>query len=111
MAAGGVRALNLRSDFVRSDKLYTPDRLISPEEAVETLAREAAKSRHTEMEGIAVERVTLGYTAARAEKPEDGMVFVPMWQIAYRDAEGEQQDYSLYAEINAVDGSLIDAPF
>ena len=111
VTAGGVRALNLRSDFVRGDKLYTPDQLISPQEAVEKLAEEAAKSRYTEMQAVAVERVTLGYTAARAQNPEDGMVFVPMWQIAYRDAEGENQGYSLYAEVSAVDGTLIDASF
>ncbi|MBR6185040.1 MAG: hypothetical protein IKQ41_02160 [Clostridia bacterium] len=111
VTADGVRALNLRSDFARGEKLYTPDQLISPEEAVKKLAEEAAKSRYTEMEGIAVRRVALGYTAARAQNPEDGMVFVPMWQIAYQDAEGENQGYLLYAEVSAVDGALLDASF
>ena len=67
-------------------------------------------SRHGE-EIKAVQQVALTYEAVRAENKSDGMVFVPTWMILYQDASAVRQNYSCYALINAVDGTLIDATF
>ena len=57
-----------------------------------------------------VERVALTYVAVRAENKQDGMVFVPAWQILFKEA-GQSEEYTSWAEFNAINGTLINAIF
>lgn len=105
----GIVYANMVSYYTRGEEAYTPEKLISHEEAVALLYAEAAKSR----DGIqvkSIERAALTYVAVRAENKKDGMVFVPVWQILFKE-EGEGEEYTSWAEFNAVSGTLIDAIF
>lgn len=105
----GVVFASIRSAYIRGEETYTPEYLISPEEAVTRLYEEAAKSRDN-IRVKSIERVALTYVAIRAENKQDGMVFAPVWQILFNE-EGRGEEYSSWAEINALDGTLIDAIF
>lgn len=105
----GIVFANIVSTYNRGEKMYAPEKLISPEEAVALLYAEAAKSR----DGIKVktiERVALTYVAVRAENKQDGMVFAPVWQVLFKE-EGHGEEYTSWAEFNAVNGTIIDAIF
>ena len=105
----GIVYANFVSTYNRGEKMYTPEKLISPEEAVTLLYAEAAKSR----DGIkvkSIERVALTYVAVRAENKQDGMVFAPVWQVLFKE-EGRGEEYTSWAEFNAVNGTMIDAIF
>ena len=105
----GIVYANIVSYYTRGEEAYTPEHLITPEDAVKRLYEEAAKSR----DGIqvkSIERAALTYVAVRAENKKDGMVFAPVWQILFKE-EGEGEEYTSWAEFNAVNGTLIDAIF
>ena len=105
----GIVYANIVSTYNRGEEMYTPEKLISPEEAVTLLYAEAAKSR----DGIkvkSIERVALTYVAVRAENKQDGMVFAPVWQVLFKE-EGRGEEYISWAEFNAVNGTMIDAIF
>ena len=105
----GIVYANIVSTYNRGEEMYTPEKLISPEEAVALLYAEAAKSR----DGIkvkSIERVALTYVAVRAENKQDGMVFAPVWQVLFKE-EGRGEEYTSWAEFNAVNGTMIDAIF
>lgn len=105
----GIVYANIASYYTRGEEAYTPEKLISPEEAVTRLYGEAAQSR----DGIqvkSIERAALTYVVVRAENKQDGMVFSPAWQILFRE-EGVEEEYASWAEFNAVNGTLIDAIF
>ncbi|MBP5169362.1 MAG: hypothetical protein ILP14_09215, partial [Oscillospiraceae bacterium] len=105
----GIVFANIVSTYNRGEKMYAPEKLISPEEAVALLYAEAAKSR----DGIkvkSIERVALTYVAVRAENKQDGMVFAPVWQVLFKE-EGHGEEYTSWAEFNAVNGTMIDAIF
>ena len=57
-----------------------------------------------------IERVALTYVAIRAENKQDSMVFAPVWQMLFKE-EGCGEEYSSWAEFNAISGTLIDAIF
>ncbi|MBP5167940.1 MAG: hypothetical protein ILP14_01885, partial [Oscillospiraceae bacterium] len=105
----GIAFANIVHTYNRGEAMYTPEKLISPEEAVSRLYAEAAMSRD-DIKVKAVERVALTYVAVRAENKQDGMVFAPAWQILYKE-EGESDEYTGWAEFNAVNGTMIDAIF
>ena len=89
--------------------MYTPEKLISPEEAVAILYAEAAKSRN-DIKVSSIERVALTYVAVRAENKQDGMVFAPVWQVLFKEEE-RGEEYTSWAEFNAINGTLVDAIF
>jgi len=95
--------------YTRGEEAYTPEHLITPEDAVKRLYEEAAKSRDS-IKVESIERVALTYVAVRAENKKDGMVFAPVWQVLFKE-EGEGEEYTSWAEFNAVNGTLIDAIF
>lgn len=103
----GVVSAALRCAYNRGAEAGTPEKLISPEEAVSRLYQEAAHARY-KMEIASIERVALTYVPVRAENKQDGMVFVPVWQVLYKEA-GEE--YTSWAEFGAVDGKIINAAF
>jgi hypothetical protein len=105
----GIVFADLRCMYNRGEEAGTPDKLISPEEAIASLYQEAARSRDR-IEIASIERVALTYVSIRAENKQDGMVFAPVWQILFKE-EGEGEEYTSWAEFNAVNGSLIDAIF
>ena len=105
----GIVYANIVSTYNRGEVVYTPEKLIPPEEAVARLYAEAAMSRDS-IKVKSVERVALTYVAVRAENKQDGMVFAPAWQILYKEA-GQSDDYMSWAEFNAVNGTLINAIF
>ena len=107
VSSRGIVYANIVSMYNRAEAVYTPEKLISPEKAVTRLYAEAAKSRDG-IKVISIERVALTYVAVRAENKQDGMVFAPVWQILFRE-EGEE--YTSWAEINAINGIVIDAIF
>ena len=88
--------------------MYTPEKLISPEEAVALLYAEAAKSKD-DIKVQSIERVALTYVAVRAENKQDGMVFAPVLQVLFKEERGEE--YTSWAEFNAINGTTIDAIF
>ncbi len=106
----GIVYANIRNQFNRGEIVYTPDNLITPDAAIEKLAEEMGRSRY-DKEIKAIQQVALTYEAVRAENKSEGMVFVPTWMILYQDASAARQNYSCYALMNAVDGTLIDASF
>lgn len=105
----GIVYVNIVSTYSRGEIAYTPESLIAPEEAVAQLYAEAAKARD-EIKVQSIERVALTYVAVRAENKQDGMVFAPVWQVLFKEA-GENEEYTSWAEFNAVNGKLIDAIF
>lgn len=106
----GIAYANIRNDFIRGEAAYTPDSLIAPETAVQRLGEEISRSRSGgKIEKIL--RVALTYAPVRAENKAEGMLFTPMWQVLYQDENATRQDYTCYAEFNAVDGTLLDAMF
>ena len=107
---GGIAYVNLLNTYTLGDALDTPDALITPEDAITALNAEAATSRRG-MPIQSVEKVSLVYRAIRAENKADGMVFVPVWRVEYKDAESAVQDYSCWGEVNAVNGKVINAIF
>ena len=105
----GIVYASIVSVYNRGETAYTPEGLIPPEEAVSRLYAEAIQSR----DGITVksiERVALTYVAVRAENKQDGMVFTPVWQVLYKEA-GQSEEYTSWAEFNAINGTMIDAIF
>ena len=105
----GIVYANMVSYYTRGEEAYTPEKLISHEEAVALLYAEAAKSRDS-IKVESIERAALTYVAVRAENKKDGMVFAPVWQVLFKE-EGEGEEYTSWAEFNAVNGTLIDAIF
>lgn len=105
----GIVYANIVSTYNRGEVVYTPEKLISPEEAVTRLYTEAAKSRD-DIKVKSVERVALTYVAVRAENKQDGMVFAPVWQVLFKN-EGRGEEYTSWAEFNAINGTLVDAIF
>ena len=109
ISSRGITFASIVNAYNRGDVAYTPDKLISPKEAVIRLYEEATKSRDS-IEIGSVERVALTYVAVRAENKQDGMVFVPAWQILFKEA-GQSEEYTSWAEFNAINGTLINAIF
>ena len=105
----GIVYANIVSYYTRGEEAYTPEHLIPPEDAVKRLYEEAAKSRDS-VKVESIERAALTYVAVRAENKKDGMVFAPVWQVLFKE-EGEGEEYTSWAEFNAVSGTLIDAIF
>lgn len=105
----GIVYANIASAYTRGAEAYTPEKLIPPEQAVAGLYAEAAKSRDS-IQIKSIERVALTYVAVRAENKQDGMVFAPVWQILFMEA-GQSEEFTSWAEFNAISGTLIDANF
>ncbi|MBR3105926.1 MAG: hypothetical protein IKH30_01935, partial [Clostridia bacterium] len=105
----GIVYANMVSYYTRGEEAYTPEKLISHEEAVALLYAEAAKARD-DIKVQSIERVALTYVAVRAENKQDGMVFAPVWQVLFKEA-GQSGEYTSWAEFNAINGSIIDAIF
>lgn len=105
----GIVFADLRCMYSRGGEAGTPEKLISPEEAVTRLYQEIARARDR-MEIASIRRVALTYVPVRAEQKQDGMVFTPVWQVLYQEA-GVEAECESWAELNAVDGSLINAVF
>lgn len=109
VSSRGIVYANIVSTYNRGEIVYTPEKLISPEEAVTRLYAEAAKSRD-DIKVSSIERVALTYVAIRAENKQDGMVFAPVWQVLFKN-EGHGEEYTSWAEFNAINGTLVDAIF
>ncbi len=109
VSSRGIVYANIVSTYNRGEVVYTPEKLITPEEAVARLYAEAAKSRD-DIKVKSIERVALTYVAVRAENKQDGMVFAPVWQVLFKE-EGRGEEYTSWAEFNAINGSLVDAIF
>ncbi len=108
----GIVHASVRNMFSRGDIVYTPDTLITPDAAVSRLTEELGKSMSFYDKTVqSIQQVALTYDAVRADNKADGMVFAPVWMILYQDESARKNDYSCYALINAVDGTLIDASF
>lgn len=108
---GGIAYMSIHNSFTMDDVLYTPDSLISPDEAVATLIAEAAAA-HYGKPVLSVHKVSLVYRAVRADDKAEGMVFSPVWYIEYKDAETDANEHDFsWGEINAVNGKLTNASF
>ena len=105
----GIVFASIVSAYNRGEAVFTPDKLISPEEAVARLYEEVARSRDGG-EIRSVGRAALTYMPVRAENKQDGMVFIPAWQILYDEAH-DSEEYTRWAEFNALNGRMIDASF
>lgn len=109
VSSRGIVKANIVSAYRQGELFYTPAALITSGEAVARLYAEAAKSRD-KIKISSIERAALTYVPIRAEDKQDGMVFVPVWQILFKE-EGRGEDYDSWAEFNAVNGTMIDAIF
>ena len=108
----GIVYASVRNPFNRAEAIYTPERLISPGDAVARLTLELGRALSWHDKVIkSVQQVSLTYEAVRADNKADGMVFVPVFLILYQDQQAVQSHSACYAVINAVDGTLIDASF
>ena len=109
VSSRGIVKANIVSAYRQGELFYTPETLITSGEAITRLYAEAAKSRD-QIKISSIERAALTYVPVRAEDKQDGMVFVPVWQILFKE-EGRGEDYASWAEFNAVNGTMIDAIF
>ena len=109
VSSRGIVKANIVSAYRQGELFYTPAALITSGEAITRLYAEAAKSRD-KIKISSIERAALTYVPVRAEDKQDGMVFVPVWQILFKE-EGRGEDYASWAEFNAVNGTMIDAIF
>ena len=107
VSSRGITSASFRCAYNRGEEAGTPDKLISPEEAVSRLYQEIAHARDS-MEIASVERVALTYVPIRADNKQDGMVFAPVWQVLYKEAGME---YASSAEFSAINGDMINASF
>ena len=108
----GIVYASVRNTASMGEVVCTPDTLITPDAAVSKLTEELGKSMSFYDKTIqSIQQVALTYEAVRADNKADGMVFAPVWMILYQDESARKNDYSCYALINAVDGTLIDASF
>lgn len=108
----GIVYANVRNWFNRGELVSMPESLITPDAAIQKLAEELGRSLSWyDKEIKSIQQAALTYEAVRADNKADGMVFVPAWMILYQDTSAVRQNYSCYALINAVDGTLIDASF
>ena len=108
----GIVHAAIRNSFTRGEIVSTPEKLLTPDAALAGLAEELGRSLPWFDKHIrSVERIAMVYEAVRADNRTEGMVFVPVWMILYRDETAERLNYNCYAFINAVDGTLIDASF
>lgn len=109
VSSRGIVKANIVSAYRKGELFYTPAALITSGEAITRLYAEAAKSRD-KIKISSIERAALTCVPVRAEDKQDGMVFVPVWQILFKE-EGRGEDYASWAEFNAVNGTMIDAIF
>ena len=111
VTGNGIAYFDVLNEFSKGEIAYTPEKLISAEDAVQRLTQEVSRLRNgAEKEVTSVRKAVLNYEAVRADNKADGMVFVPTWTVLYAGPDYVEDDevYSLsYAVFNAVDGSLI----
>ena len=108
----GIVYAGIRNPYVRGEVVETPTALMTPDEAIARTAEELGRSLSGGDKVIkSIQQVALTYEAVRAENKSDGMVFVPVWAVLYKDEEALRNETNAYALINAVDGSLIEASF
>ncbi len=107
----GVVLFQLRDMYSRGDIYATPDALISPETVMDRLAAEIADSRFAGLEIDHIISIELCYSPGRAADKADGMVLTPAWYVVYQDNDGVKGGFESYAIFNAVDGTLLYAPF
>ena len=107
VSSRGIVYASLRCAYNRGEAVGAPEKLIAPKEAVTRLYQEAASARY-QVEIESIERVALTYVPLRAANKQDGMVFTPVWQVLFQEKGAE---YASWAELNAVDGSIINAIF
>ena len=121
----GIAYVTILNVFSKGETVYTPEKLISAEDAVRRLTEEVKGLRNEAARDVGtVRKVILNYEALRTDNKTGKMAFVPVWTVvydepgfpgwtvAYGDPE-EYQDYDgytpSYALFNAADGSLINS--
>ena len=108
----GIVFAHLRNQFNRGERIGTPEKLITHEEAISRFHEEINRSRYgSDEQTIYIRRAVLTYEPVRASGNGNGMVFVPTWAIMYQDQKASLQEFEQYALFNAIDGTLIDASF
>ena len=108
----GIVYAHLRNQFNMGDAVEIPEKLITYDEAIARLNEEINLSLYgTDEHVVSIRQVVLSYVPVRAGNKDEGMVFVPAWEIIYQDEEATAQGYECYALFNATDGTLIDASF
>ena len=102
----GIEDAFFHAEYKRDGIAETPASLISPEEAVNRFYEEIDKmKKSTPVDSV--DQVALTYMPVRAKDKKDGMLFTPVWQIAFT-SRGKSPFWAFF---NAVDGTLIDAIF
>lgn len=107
----GIVDMQLRDMFIRGEVVSTPGALVSPETVMAKLAAEIADSRFSGLSLDHIISLELTYAPARAADKADGMVFTPAWYAVYQDNDGVKYGFDSAAIFNAVDGTLLFAPF
>lgn len=108
----GIAYVTILNVFSKGETVYTPEKLISAEDAVRRLTEEVSGLRNDASKEVgSVRKVILNYEALRIDNKTGEMAFVPVWTVVYdgpeyEDYEGYTPSYALF---NAVDGSLINS--
>ena len=108
----GIAFVNIMNVYSKGETVYTPEKLISAEDAVRRLTEEVKGLRNdASREAGSVRKVILNYEALRTDNRTGEMAFVPVWTVVYDEPEYEDwEGYNpSYAMFNAVDGSLINS--
>ena len=111
----GIVYAAVDNQYSRGEIAYTPEKLLTAEDAIRRLAEEFGKSRsEAGKDKVRMWKTALSYEVIRAADKEDGMAFVPVWTTLYLDPDEDPDEKGLepcYALFNAEDGTLIDATF
>ena len=103
----GIAYVRIKNEFDLGEVVYTPEKLISADDAVRRTVQEIKHFQDGASTAIvAVKKAELNYVPVRADDKAEGMVFVPAWTVVYTGAEEDPESYAVF---NAIDGSLIDA--
>ena len=102
----GIEDAHFSAEYKREGIAEMPACLISPEEAVNRFYEEIGIAKNAAPVD-SVDQVALTYMPVRAKNKKDGMLFTPVWQIAFT-SRGKSPFWAFF---NAVDGTLIDAIF
>lgn len=106
----GVVEAAIRDMYIPGDVYDTPQTLVRPEDILARLPQEVAASRFPE-KVASVSSMRLTYSPVRAANKADGMVLTPVWLVIYQDEQAAAQNYTCWAEFDAVDGKLLSAIF
>jgi len=108
VTAKGFVSVNLYDMYAVGEKLHTPQKLMSWQEAAKTLPTELKESRSALILDE-IKSVSLNWCPVRHKEAKSGMAFTPAWIFNFNCDNDEQNSDHYYAVFDAQDGRLIDS--